>query len=138
LTRGCHHAFSPSQVLRLSSAVSSFDQRALFSSRPGSGAAPRASAVKTGRDTDTAGEPGGLVGQNVAKQIGGGDEAVAVGIARKRRAEGVDPHQLQPNVRVRRVQPLECADEDAFGLRQGRALMDHREVIDLCGGGEIV
>jgi hypothetical protein len=28
--------------------------------------APRAAAVKTGRDTDTVGEPGGLVGQDVA------------------------------------------------------------------------
>ncbi len=41
-----------------------------------------AAGIQWRGDADTAGEPGGLVGQDVAKEIGGGDEAVAVGIAR--------------------------------------------------------
>jgi hypothetical protein len=59
----------------------------------------------------------------------------AVGIARERRAEGVDADQLQLNVRVFGVQLFECADEEAFGLRQCRPLMDHREAVDICSGG---
>jgi hypothetical protein len=72
-----------------------------------------------------------LVGQDVAKEIGGGDEAVAVGIARDRRAEGIDADQLQLNVPVFGVQPFEGADEEAFGLRECGPLMDHREAIDI-------
>ncbi len=49
LTRGCHHASSPSQVLVVQSRVSLFDQRAVSPSRPDFRRAPRAAAVKTGR-----------------------------------------------------------------------------------------
>ena len=47
--RGCHHACSPSQVQLVQNRVSLFDQRAVSSSRPEFGVAPRAAAVKTGR-----------------------------------------------------------------------------------------